>query len=337
MSTKWRWQNFARLGASPYNRDMKSKLYLLSALIVALFGCVRPVVRMDPQLQQQKRQSVAEKKALQAKAALPDLKKTLWVLPFTKSYAAPGELERYPIPNILQVEIFKKLGENTNPFLLPLEDQRSLKEIGLDSSSPLEDLIKIAQGSAVDGFLKGDITEVSLKEEDAAEGMLRTRKVDLIMKVHYELYDAISGQKVTEGDLNDVYSETRSDVLNVANTIVQPRKKLGQVAAGVTAKMIEGLTPYSAKLGWSGKILKIESNRIFLDAGRRTGIVIGDILKVMERERNIYDPDSGGVIGQAPGRLKGTVKVVQYFGLDGSIAILQSGGDVFPGDRIELY
>jgi hypothetical protein len=296
------------------------------------------MIRTDPQLAGTKAEAQARAKSVSAaKGQLPDLKKKLWILPFTKSYAAPAELEKYPIPNILQVELFKKLGENTNPFLLPLDDQRSLKEIGIDSSTPLEELIKIAQGAAVDGFLKGDITEVSFREEDAAEGMLRTRKVELVMSAHYELYDAISGQKVADGNVKEIFEETRSDVLNLAGTIAQPRKKLGSVSAGVTNKMMEQLIPYAAKLGWSGKILKIESNRIFIDAGRRTGIVVGDILKVLERERNITDPDTGDVIGQAPGRLKGTVKVVQYFGLDGSIAILQSGGDIFPGDRIELY
>jgi hypothetical protein len=152
-----------------------------------------------------------------------------------------------------------------------------------------------------------------------------------------ELYDAVSGQKVNEGQVSDTYSETRSDVLNLAETLPQPRKKLGLVSKSLSQKMITALTPNSAKLGWSGKILKIESNRIFINAGRTTGILIGDILKVLERERNIYDPDSNRILGQAPGRLKGTVKVIQYFGLDGSIAILQSGGDVFPGDRVELY
>jgi hypothetical protein len=84
-------------------------------------------------------------------------------------------------------------------------------------------------------------------------------------------------------------------------------------------------------------VLRIDGTRIYLNSGRRTGILVGDVLKVIEHPREIVDPQSGDLVGEAPGRMKGTVKVIQYFGSDGAIAVLQSGGGIFPGDQVELF
>ena len=101
--------------------------------------------------------------------------------------------------------------------------------------------------------------------------------------------------------------------------------------------MIARLAPFASKLGWSGRILKTEGSRIYLNSGRRTGLQVGDVLKVIESPRDIFDPQSGKFVGQAPGRVKGTLKLIQYFGIDGAVAVLQSGGGILPGDRVELY
>lgn len=306
-------------------------------MAILMWGCVKPVVRQDSQLAGPTTKKSAEKRVIVRQYAPPDLNKKLWILPFTKSYASSEEIERFHVPAILQVELFGETAKSNNPFVLPTGDQRTLKAIGIDSNTDQDDLVKIAQGATISGFLTGDVLNVDVVEEEEAEGVLRTRKVFLKMKVRYRLYDAVSGKMVHEGESEEAFSETRSDVMRLTKKLSQPRKKLGLVSNKLAQKIIYEISPYAGKLGWQGKILKIESNRIFVNSGRTTGIRIGDVLKVLERSKEIYDPDSGMPAGIAPGRLKGTIKIIQYFGLDGSIGILQSGGDVFPGDQVELY
>ena len=64
---------------------------------------------------------------------------------------------------------------------------------------------------------------------------------------------------------------------------------------------------------------------------------MGDILKITEEGDEIFDPDTGIFIGRAPGRMKGTVEVVSYFGRDGSICLIHSGSGFKENDRVELY
>ena len=81
----------------------------------------------------------------------------------------------------------------------------------------------------------------------------------------------------------------------------------------------------------------IEGSRIFLNAGRISGLNMGDILKVTAKGEEIYDPESGDFIGTAPGRMKGTLEVVSYFGTDGAIAVVHSGSGFRENDSVELY
>jgi hypothetical protein len=71
--------------------------------------------------------------------------------------------------------------------------------------------------------------------------------------------------------------------------------------------------------------------------GQVTGLKQGDLLRVLEEGDEIYDPQTGNFLGKAPGKLKGTIEVVSFFGTDGAIAVIHSGSGFRPLDRVELY
>src|SRR5690606_18664121 len=91
------------------------------------------------------------------------------------------------------------------------------------------------------------------------------------------------------------------------------------------------------KLSWEGRIAVIEGPRIYLNSGRVSGLNVGDILKVTAKGDEIYDPETGDFIGVAPGRMKGTLEVVSYFGTDGAISVVHSGSGFRENDYVELY
>ncbi len=64
---------------------------------------------------------------------------------------------------------------------------------------------------------------------------------------------------------------------------------------------------------------------------------MGHILKVITEGRDIYDPDTGALIGTAQGEIKGAIEVIDYFGPDGAIAVLHSGGQIQKGDLVQMY
>ena len=51
----------------------------------------------------------------------------------------------------------------------------------------------------------------------------------------------------------------------------------------------------------------------------------------------IYDPETGALIGMSKGDIKGTLEIIDFFGPDGAVSILHSGGSVTEGDFVQLY
>ena len=61
------------------------------------------------------------------------------------------------------------------------------------------------------------------------------------------------------------------------------------------------------KLTWQGSIAKIQGNRVYVNAGKASGLVAGDILKVLTQGDDVYDPGTGAYLGRTQGQLKGTL------------------------------
>ena len=91
------------------------------------------------------------------------------------------------------------------------------------------------------------------------------------------------------------------------------------------------------RLDWEGRVAAVQGERIYLNVGKISGLQVGDLLKVSEDGDDIYDPDSGQFIGRGPGRMKGTLEVVSFFGNDGSIAVIHSGAGFKENDKVEMY
>ena len=104
-----------------------------------------------------------------------------------------------------------------------------------------------------------------------------------------------------------------------------------------TRRFVPKLNQLGSKLDWTGRVARILGSKIYVNAGRRSGLNVGDILKIMTEGQEIYDPESGALLGVSKGEVKGTLEVIDYFGPDGSVAILHSGGSVTEGDFVQLY
>jgi hypothetical protein len=91
------------------------------------------------------------------------------------------------------------------------------------------------------------------------------------------------------------------------------------------------------KMNWEGRVAAIQGDKIYLNVGNLSGVQLGDLLRVYDEGPEIFDPELGTSIGKAPGRVKGTLEIVSFFGNDGSVAIVHSGGGFRENDRIELY
>jgi curli biogenesis system outer membrane secretion channel CsgG len=86
---------------------------------------------------------------------------------------------------------------------------------------------------------------------------------------------------------------------------------------------------------WSCRVADYDGSTVYLNAGKLSGIDVGQKLVVFKLGREIKDPDSGLVIGHAEQKL-GDAQVNGYFGDDGSTAQMVSGEAPSKGDVAKM-
>ena len=204
----------------------------------------------------------------------------------------------------------------------------------------LEPMAKLGGGMGLSAILEGRILQVKAKRVGDEVGLVRQIRARIDATVQLRMVSTING--------HIVMNETRQATIEDGTTRVAERafsdryleedpKLLEQVIAEAFKSTIPKIVQNVEKLSWEGRVALVKGDRIYLNAGRLSGLQIGDILKITEDGEDVYDPDSGALIGKVPGRLKGTVEVVSYFGKDGAVSIVHSGSGFRENDHVELY
>ncbi len=215
----------------------------------------------------------------------------------------------------------------------------SSKEIYSGGGSKLVQLSRQAKVAGVNFVLFGRITDARIREKNDEIGLVRKTKSYTESKIELRIFDVNSGKEiytdVIKGSADD--STFRFFVSDNEENLNYRRDLLRYGIKVAVRKSIPAILDVSAKLDWIGRVAKIVGNKIYVNAGRQSGINITDILRVITEGQEIFDPETGGLLGVSKGEIKGTLEIIDYFGEDGAIAVLHSGGSVVEGDYVMLY
>lgn len=275
------------------------------------------------------------------------LKKRIIVLPFIDTSKE------------LNVDLSERLQNARNKFIDKLNLNHDL--IALDSAGLSLDLTKAIKNSQY------NLVEIAKASQNSGASLLmEIRLIDLRFKKSSELF---SKKNLNQVDLNkkmasfEVVTQIRissirtsQELFNTVKTVTieeentsLPENTNSDLFFQRNPELVEllikdALLDYLPRISeavnqvlWEGRIAALHADKIYLNVGKITGVQIGDILKVVETGNEIYDPEMGYHIGKIPGRVKGTLEVVGFFGQDGAISIIHSGAGFKENDRIELY
>ncbi len=264
-------------------------------------------------------------------------RKRLMVLPFLDSSGIPGGDER----DEAKEEFIRELNRTHSVIAM------NSREIRADFSKSVKngeyDLVAIArqaQALGVHAILEGKLLELKAKRTADPVGLFRQVKSRFEAQVRVriltarsarEIFNTVKTVSLEEANVR-VAEKTNSDRF-LTNNPELVRRLVREAFLDFAPQILASME----KLNWEGRVAMVNGDRIFLNVGKISGLQISDILKVSDEGDEIYDPQSGNFIGKSPGRMKGTLEVVSYFGQDGAIAVIHSGSGFKENDRIELY
>lgn len=230
-------------------------------------------------------------------------------------------------------------------FLLDLNRTGTLvavpaSDFKIDSSTDIKEVINLVKNSGVTAVLEP--TLVSLKVRGSSD------KVGLFKQMQTEFE--------TQGQVRVIAVRTSKEIFNLLKTVTIEESNVRIGASAIDAGTFETYPDVFANLlketfidfvpqvaealtktSWEGRIALVQGERFYLNVGKISGVQIGDLLKVTEDGDDVYDPQTGQFVGRSTGRSKGTLEVVSYFGADGAISVLHSGGGFKENDKVELY
>lgn len=215
----------------------------------------------------------------------------------------------------------------------------SSKEVYAGGGVKLAQLSKKAKVQGINFVLFGRIIRARIREKTDEIGLVRKTKSYTESEIEVRIFDVNSNKEIYSDTIGGFAEDASFNFFtsNRESKLSYRRELLRYGVKVAIRRVVPRVIKISSKLDWIGRVAKIVGSKIYVNAGRESGIQISDVLKVLTEGQEIFDPESGALIGISKGEIKGTLEIVDYFGPDGAIAILHSGGSVQEGDFVMLY
>lgn len=243
---------------------------------------------------------------------------------------------------ITATEEFRKELSRARDYIFDAEGASifgSSKEIYAGGGLKLATLARKAKLSGVNLVIYGRITKARINQKSDEIGIVRETKSFAETKLEIKVFDVQANKEIYSGKKDGNVNDSAHKLFNAEKEeAIDYRREILRYSIKVAARrFVPDVAKLGAKLDWTGRVAKIIGSKIYINAGRISGLKVGNILRVLTEGSDIFDPETGAMLGVSKGQVKGTLEIIDYFGEDGTVAVLHSGGSVTEGDFVQLY
>jgi hypothetical protein len=184
------------------------------------------------------------------------------------------------------------------------------------------------QSLGIQAFAFGTVNDLSLlspKVSDTSE----EEATSATLKLEIRLMDASTGNllKTFIG---------RSPIFGTRETGENSKSKAVLKAIELSLDDIfDGFLRQLDLLEWTTTVAKVEGDSLYLNAGKSSGLRIGDTLEVFEPGKEIIHPVTKFSLGWTTGQSRGVIKVTDLFGVDAAIGKVVRGQGFDPNDIVK--
>ncbi len=188
----------------------------------------------------------------------------------------------------------------------------------------------------LNAVVTGAISQFGVKQKSATYlvGASKTQTAEATVDVR--VVDASTGQVIFADSGTGVHEASSTQVLGIGGAKGYDETLEGKAFRAAVSKFIDNLIQKMASIEWSGKVASVDGDEVTVNAGRKTGLAIGDRLRVYGEGKEVIDPDTKVSLGRRPGRVKGEVVVADFFGEDAAICRPTSGKGFAVNDIVKM-
>ncbi len=237
-------------------------------------------------------------------------------------------------------DILGTILQKTDRFIIiPQQDMKSILEqqsLGASGAINPATAAKMGQVLGLNAIVTGAITAYSETEEGADYLIAKSKTQVARVTVDYRIVDTSTGIQIMADSGQGDYRKKTGGLLGLGSkSSYDTDLRDGALRDALTKAMVNMLDQLEST-DWNGRIAKISGRNVYINAGKKTGLKVGDILMVQDLGEEIIDPQTGVSLGRAPGNIKGELMVTAFFGKDGSVASIRSGAGLKVNDLVKL-
>ncbi len=239
-------------------------------------------------------------------------------------------------------DILGTILQKTDRFIvIPQQDMESIldqQRLGATGAINPDTAAKMGQILGLNAIVTGAITAYSETEEGYDYLVSKGKKQIARVTVDYRIVDTTTGVQIMADSGAGIYEKKVGSVLGMGTKAAYDTDLRDGALRDALAKAMVNMMKQLESQPWKGKIAKVSGSRVYINAGKRTGLKNGDKLDVYRVGEDIIDPDTHQKLGTTEDKV-GQVLVQQNdLGdkADMSVAVTTSGMGFKQGDVVKF-
>jgi len=250
----------------------------------------------------------------------PKMKRRVVVLPVTDQTNYKGE----QLGELATKRLISRL-ENSGTIICVDPNSLNLKGNVTDK----QNLNALNETHGIQAVLKGSLADV-FTSTSKIEGKDERETSFAVSKIILDLYNTDTGIVMKQlAGRNPVFLSREKGDLSSEKAKIRAVDLSIEIIADDLLKAI-------LSLDWHARIASIEKEKIYISAGRLSGLEKGGIIEVYSPGEEVIDPRTKMPLGKTKGSYKGELEVVELFGVDASWAKIRKGTSFSATDLVYL-
>lgn len=298
---------------------MRFRLFVSLSLIASLIGC-------NPSTVVKQKEAITIDKP----QGMVGLKRRVGVVDFENKTTYGQNRLGTSASDILITELVK-----SGKFIVVERDKLNKimeeQKLGMSGAIDASTAAKVGKVLGLNAIVTGAVSQFGEQTEGSEYLLTQTKKQVVKCTVDIRVTDAETGQILYADSGSGLAKKKTGGVLGLGTRSSYDETLEGEALRAAIVKFVNNIVEQISKKPWSCRVADVDGQSAYLNAGHDSGLPVGTKLTAYKVGRAIKDPTTGLVIGNTEQKI-GEVKVVRYFGDDGSVAEVVSGSLPAAGD-----
>jgi curli biogenesis system outer membrane secretion channel CsgG len=238
------------------------------------------------------------------------------------------------ISDILATELSR-----TGAFILVEREQLDAvmreQALGLSGMVSEKSAPQVGQLIGANAVITGAVTQFGVRTEAKDLILTASKKQIASCVVDVRLVEVSTGRIIWAGSGSGSAERKYTNYLGSGSAGSYDEMLESDAFRSAAADVMQNLLNGFDRLEWSCLVAKVDIEKIYLNAGRNSGLEIGATPSIYRLGEPVLDPVTGAEIGREETEI-GIGQVIGYLGDDGSIMTLTEGRQVKVGDICRL-